>query len=190
LTKEFALLIPLGAIVVAVVLGVGFSTGFFHPEPVSSLNGAARKAEAIVATATPKDAPSLLVSAQNHMLLGEYAQAIVFLRAATRLTPKDIAAHKMLATAAFENNDMILAANVCHDTIKLDPTDTDALLGLARALYALNKFSDSAAACSAVLESPSSSLEQRQAARKILERITPGDQKRKPEVTYPIISVE
>jgi predicted Zn-dependent protease len=182
--------VPLAAIAATVVLAVGFSTGFFHPEPLSSDGSVKRDGAAIAAMTARKDAPSLLARAQEYMTLGDYAKAIAFLRAATRLTPEDIGAQKMLAAAAFENKDMVLAANACEATVRLEPGDTDARLGLAKALFALNRLPDAAAACRAVAASSSGSPEQRDAARKILENIPPADRKREPETTFPIISAD
>ncbi len=188
MTKEAALSVSLAAIIGVAALGIGFSTGVIRPEPPGGK--AKRDRDAIVASATRKDAPSLLTRAQEHMALGEYPEAIIFLQAAIRLMPQDRAAHKLLATAAFESNDMVLAANTCAAVLRLDPDDADAQLGLARALFVLNRLPAAAAACRAVVASPSSSLAQRETARKILERIPPADQKKEAEVTFPIISAD
>jgi Flp pilus assembly protein TadD len=145
---------------------------------------------AIVGTVTLKDAPSLVTRAQEHMALGEYPKAIVFLQTAARLSPEDPGVLKMLAAAAFQNNDAVLAANTCEATLCLDPTDMDAQLGLARALFILNRLPDAAAACRIVVASPSISLPQREAARKILKRIPLADQERKPDTIFPVISAD
>jgi tetratricopeptide (TPR) repeat protein len=180
----------LAAIVGALVLGVGFSTGFFHPEPLSSDGKIKQDPEAIMASATLKDAPGLLTRAQDRMAMGQYSEAIIFLQAAARLTPKDPSARKMLAIAAFQSNDMIMAANACEAALRLDPADADSQLGLARALFALDRLPSAAAACRAVVAMPSSSLDQREAARKILERIPLADQNREQEISYPTTSAD
>jgi tetratricopeptide (TPR) repeat protein len=190
MTKEAALSMSLAAIVGALVLGVGFSTGFFHPEPLSSDGKIKQDPKAIVDSAALKDAPSLVTRAQDRMALGQYSEAIIFLQAAARLTPGDPITQKMLAIAAFQNNDMILAANACEAALRLNPADADSQLGLARALFALDRLPSAAAACRAVVAMPSSSLDQREAARKILERIPLADQNREQETTYPITSAD
>ena len=143
---------------------------------------------AIAETASLKDAPSLVTKAQERLGRGEYREAIVLLRAATQLNPQDYAAQKLLAGAAFQDNDMVLAANACEAAVRLNPNDADVRLGLARALFVLNRLPDAATVCRAVLALPSSAQEQRQAARKILERIPAREQKLPPETTFPIIS--
>ncbi|MES2459630.1 MAG: tetratricopeptide repeat protein [Armatimonadota bacterium] len=188
MTKEYALLLSLAGIAGAAALGIGFSTGFFHPEPLSPDGTVKRDPGSIVASATPKDAPSLVARAQEYMALGEYSKAIVFLQATTRLTPSDYTAHKLLAVAAFEEKDMVLAANACEAAMRLEPKDIDARLGLAKALFALNRLPDAAAVCRAILALPSGSAAQREAAQMILERIPPAAQNREPEVTFPIIA--
>jgi hypothetical protein len=85
---------------------------------------------------------------------------------------------------------MILAANACEAALRLNPADADSQLGLARALFALDRLPSAAAACRAVVAMPSSSLDQREAARKILERIPLADQNREQETTYPITSAD
>ena len=191
MTKESSLIASLAMIAGIVVLGVGFSTGFFHPEPRTSPNGLGQDEAALVASATSKDSPTLMRHAQDHLALGEYKEAIVFLRLATQLNPKDVIVQKTLASAAFQIKDMILAANTCHVLTQLDPTDTDAQLGLAKALYALNRLPDSAAACHAVLTLTASDVSNplKVQAKVILQRIPLREQKKVPEAVFPIVSV-
>ena len=192
MTKDSALIVSLATIIGVVVLGVGFSTGFFHPEPLTSPNGLGQNEAAIVATATSKDAPSLMRHAQDHLALGEYKEAIVFLRLEVQLNPKDVTAQKTLASAAFQVKDMILAANTCHELTQLTPTDADAQLGLAKALYVLSLLPDSAAACRAVLTLTVSDVSSplRVQAKQVLQRIPLREQRKVPEAVFPIVAAD